>query len=33
MAVLLIRVLPLSLFDALMRFFGVDRTMDGFSGR
>jgi all-trans-retinol dehydrogenase (NAD+) len=33
MAVLLIRVLPLTLFDAVMRFFGVDRSMDEFSGR
>lgn len=33
MAVLLIRVLPLGLFDAMMRFFGVDRTMDEFLGR
>lgn len=33
MAVLLARILPLTLFDAVMRFFGVDRSMDGFSGR
>jgi len=33
MAVLLARILPLGLFDAVMRFFGVDRTMDDFSGR
>jgi all-trans-retinol dehydrogenase (NAD+) len=33
MAVLLARILPLTLFDAVMRFFGVDRSMDEFSGR
>jgi all-trans-retinol dehydrogenase (NAD+) len=33
MAVLLVRILPLGLYDAVMRFFGVDRNMDGFSGR
>jgi len=33
MAVLLARILPLGLFDGVMRFFGVDRTMDDFSGR
>jgi all-trans-retinol dehydrogenase (NAD+) len=33
MAVLVARVLPLGLFDAVMRFFGVDRTMDEFAGR
>jgi all-trans-retinol dehydrogenase (NAD+) len=33
MAVLLVRILPLGLFDAVMRFFGVDRSMDEFSGR
>jgi all-trans-retinol dehydrogenase (NAD+) len=33
MAVLLVRALPLGLFDAMMRFFGVDRTMDEFAGR
>jgi all-trans-retinol dehydrogenase (NAD+) len=33
MAVLLARVLPLDLFDGLMRFFGVDRSMDEFAGR
>jgi all-trans-retinol dehydrogenase (NAD+) len=33
LAVLLIRALPLTLFDAVMRFFGVDRSMDEFSGR
>jgi len=33
MAVLLIRSLPPGLFDAVMHFFGVDRTMDGFAGR
>jgi len=33
MAVLLIRALPLTLFDAVMRFFGVDRSMDEFAGR
>jgi all-trans-retinol dehydrogenase (NAD+) len=33
LAVLLIRILPPGLFDAAMRFFGVDRTMDEFSGR
>ena len=33
MAVLLARILPLGLFDAVMRFFGVDRAMDEFSGR
>ena len=33
MAVLLARILPLGLFDAVMRFFGVDRSMDEFSGR
>jgi all-trans-retinol dehydrogenase (NAD+) len=33
MAVLLARILPLGLFDGVMRFFGVDRTMDEFSGR
>jgi len=33
MVVLLIRILPLGWFDALMRLFGVDRTMDQFQGR
>jgi hypothetical protein len=33
MAVLLARLLPLTLFDAAMRWFGVDRTMDQFAGR
>jgi all-trans-retinol dehydrogenase (NAD+) len=33
MAVLLARLLPLTLFDAAMRWFGVDRTMDEFAGR
>ncbi len=33
MAVLLVRSLPPGLFDAVMRFFGVDRSMDGFAGR
>jgi len=31
--VLLIRILPLGWFDALMRLFGVDRSMDEFQGR
>jgi len=33
MAVLVARILPPTLFDAVMRFFGVDRSMDEFSGR
>jgi all-trans-retinol dehydrogenase (NAD+) len=33
LAVLLLRILPPGLFDAIMRLFGVDRTMDEFSGR
>jgi len=33
MAVLLVRILPPGLFDAVMRFFGVDRSMDEFAGR
>jgi all-trans-retinol dehydrogenase (NAD+) len=33
MAVLWVRILPPALFDALMRLFGVDRTMDEFAGR
>jgi all-trans-retinol dehydrogenase (NAD+) len=33
LAVLLARGLPPGLFDGLMRFFGVDRSMDEFSGR
>jgi all-trans-retinol dehydrogenase (NAD+) len=32
-AVLWARTLPLGVFDAVMRFFGVDRTMDEFAGR
>ncbi len=33
MAVLVARILPPGLFDGVMRFFGVDRTMDEFAGR
>ena len=33
LAVLLIRILPPGLFDAVMRWFGVDRSMDEFTGR
>ena len=33
LAVLLIRILPPGLFDAVMWLFGVDRTMDAFAGR
>jgi all-trans-retinol dehydrogenase (NAD+) len=33
LAVLVIRILPPGLFDGVMRFFGVDRTMDEFAGR
>jgi all-trans-retinol dehydrogenase (NAD+) len=33
LAVLVARILPPWLFDRLMRFFGVDRTMDEFAGR
>ena len=33
MAVLVVRILPLGLFDGVMRFFGVDRSMDEFAGR
>jgi all-trans-retinol dehydrogenase (NAD+) len=32
MAVLVARILPLGVFDGVMRFFGVDRTMDEFAG-
>jgi all-trans-retinol dehydrogenase (NAD+) len=33
MAVLVARILSLTLFDGVMRFFGVDRSMDEFAGR
>lgn len=33
MAVLVVRILPLGLFDGVMRFFGVDKSMDEFAGR
>ena len=33
LAVLLIRILPPRPFDAVLRWFGVDRTMDEFTGR
>jgi all-trans-retinol dehydrogenase (NAD+) len=33
LAVLLVRSLPPGLSDAVLRGFGVDRSMDGFSGR
>jgi len=33
LAVLLVRCLPPDLSDAVLRCFGVDRSMDGFSGR